>query len=145
MLYVAIFHTAAFPIHRKMCAVWWSWHWKLLLVVWQCAHPVWRPSGREGCRWPQPGCLCVFLCCSYCGIKQTGDLHYSLGQRGHRERGCHGNGPLHGCQSCLIIHDHHHWASAGSQLEPLNRLNVEIKKSYDVPSWGIQINSPRVD
>lgn len=57
---------------------------------------------------PQTARLCVPLCCCYCDIKQTGDLHYSSGQRGHRERGCHGNGPLHGCQNCLIIQDHHH-------------------------------------
>lgn len=90
----------------------------------------------KSCHWTQPVCLCVPLCCCYCDIKQTGDLHYSSGQRGHRERGCHGNGPLHGCQNCLIIHDHHHRASAGNQLEPLNRLNGEIKKLYHVAIFG---------
>lgn len=46
--------------------------------------------------WPLSAFLCVPLCCCYCDIKQTGDLHYSSGPRGHWRRGCHGNGPLHG-------------------------------------------------
>lgn len=62
-----------------------------------------------------------------CDIKQTGDLHY-LGLRGHWEKSCHGNGPLQGCQNCLIIQDHHHRAPAGNQPEALKRLKDEIKK-----------------
>lgn len=61
---------------------------------------------------------------------------FSSGQPGHQEWGCHGNGPLHGCQNCLIIQDHHHRASAGNQLEPLNRLNSVIKKLYEEANLG---------
>lgn len=70
--------------------------------------------------------LCVPLNLRHCDIKQTGALHPSSGQREHREWGCHGNGPLHDCQNCLIIHEHHRWASAGNQPEPVKRLNGEI-------------------
>lgn len=101
-------------------------------------NPGWTCNQKLPTHWPHAH-VCVSLCCCYCDIKQTGDLHYSLGQQAHRERGCHGNGPLHGCQNCLIIQDHHHWVSAGNQQVRLNWLNGKIKKLYNVASWGIQM------
>lgn len=90
---------------------------------------------------PKPTSLCVALRCGYCDIKQTGDLHYSSGQRGHREKGCHGNGPLHGCQNCLIIQDHHHRAQRGINWNRWTDWMVRLKKKIIQCGnlWGIQI------
>lgn len=108
------------------------------------------PSGEQtkakhvikSSHWSQPVCLSVALCWCYCDIKQTGDLHYSSGLRGQGENGCHGNGPLHGCQNCLIIQDRHHRASAGNRWSDwMVRLKIDVSCAVVA---GIQINLPRI-
>lgn len=100
------------------------------------------PITQSTYSWPEPALFIYHLATVIVDIKQTGDLLYSSGHWGHREKGCHGNRPLSGCQNCLIIQDHHCWASMRIQLEPLKRLKGEIKKLYKVVSWGIQMKLP---